>query len=150
MSDASRNALVLVDCKSYLQSPVDDIESFSWVLLHSIVWNTHGPHSRADHQLQCKLDSGDRHAALAGFMGAWTNGECSQLTHVLSASRLFGKYAAAIRALHEQWEDDKETLTAAKVHDAQAWELCYHAAAVHGLLVVLQLLVDVKNKLKIP
>jgi len=145
MSDGSR--LALQNGESYLQSPVDDIESFSWVLLYGIVQNSaQGPRSSRDDLLQRTLDK-SRDAALNQFnrFGADPTMDYCLLTHTLSASRLLRKYEDATYNLRNRWVQDCHVLRTTGVQDSQVWELCYHAAAVSGLSAVIQILIDFKN-----
>ena len=143
MSNASR--LALKHGESYLQSPVDDIESFFWVLLYGIVRNSaQGPRSSRDDDLQRTLDDA-REEALFQFnqLGPDTTMDYCPLARTLSASRLLRKYEEAIYNIRTQWARGCHALH--RVQDGQVWELCYHAAAVGGLLAVLQILIDFKN-----
>jgi len=144
MSDDSVAALK--HGRSYQQSPVDDIESFLWVLLYSIVQNSTSPHSDLDNELRDAFDTPGRAMALRMFNNVRTTKAYCELTRTLSASGLLRAYEAAIYTLRGQWEDDLEALDDAKSCDARAWELCYHAAAIRGLLAVLQILVDFRAR----
>ena len=142
MSDESSTALM--DGQSYRQSPVDDIESFSWVTLYSIVRNSASPHSDQDHKLQDAFDKLGRDTALRKSHNVRTKKGYSELTRTLSASALLRAYEDVNYDLRGRWDNDVEALGDSL--DGQAWELCCHAAAVSGLLAVLQILVDFKAR----
>ena len=145
MSGESHDALRSGD--PYLQSPIDDIESFAWVLLYGIVRNlTQGQLSQRDEQLQDDLNTA-REMALSRFneVGVNKNMNYHLLTRTLSASGLLTKYEQTKNNLRAQWAEDYDELHTAGVHGGWMWELCYHAAAVGGLLAVLQILIDFKN-----
>ena len=133
--------------QSYLQSPVDDIESFFWVLLYSIVQNPTSPLSRLDNELRnVAFDVPNRSFVLRRFNVIRSKKKYGELICTLSTSGLFRAYENANYALRDQWEEDLEALKDAKSNDAHAWELCYHAAAISGLLTVLQILVEFKAR----
>ena len=130
--------------KSYLQSPIDDIESFFWVLLHSIVHNA-ASRLQCDDLLRGAYDTEGRAEALQIFHFVGVDTEYSELTWSLSESGLLRKYEAAIQVLRDQWQRDRNAVHTVNPLDAHAWELCYHAAAIDGLLAVLQTLISFKQ-----
>ena len=145
---SNQSAVALTYGQSHLQSPVDDIESFFWVLLYSIVCNSTSPPSHFDNRLQDDFDVWGRTLVLGAFYGIATNdnGEYGEFACTLSASGLLRAYENANHALRDQWDEDCKALNAVKSHDACAWELCYHAAAISGLLRVLRILVAFKAR----
>ena len=145
MSDASRAALQR--SRYYLQSPVDDIESFSWVLLYSIVQNSMQiQHSSTDDLLPHTLDVSRAEARRQfDMVGPDMDMGYCLLTRTLSASGLLVKYDEANRSLRAQWAKDCNVLHAAEVYGGQVWELCSHAAAVGGLLAILRVVKGFKS-----
>ena len=144
MSTASVDALR--NKESYLQSLVDDIESFFWVLLYSIVHNS-GSRLKRDNQLRGAYDTQGREKALQTFHSVGINTDYSELTRSLSESGLLGVYEAANRTMQVRWQRDCNAVrTQADPPDAHAWELCYHATAIDGLLAVLQILMSFKDR----
>jgi len=141
---STSSAMALRRGRSYLQSPVDDIESFFWVSLYGIVQNSTSPRSDLDNELQDTFDQQGRDTTLRIFHGIRTNKGYCELIRTLSASALLSAYDVANRDLRAQWEDDIEVLDNSR--DDRAWELCYHAAAIGGLLGVLQILVGFKAR----
>lgn len=132
--------------RPYLQSPVDDIESFYWVTLYSIVQNSTSPRSELDNELQDTFNTEGRSEALQIFANAKSDMGYCQLTRILSASRLLKKLEGMNEALRDQWNEDRAEVVAPNMHDIRAWELCYHAGAIGGLLGILQILIDFKGK----
>jgi len=132
--------------KSYLQSPIDDIESFFWVLLYSIVHNA-ASRLQCDDLLRGVYDTEGRAEALQIFHFVGVDTEYSELTRSLSESGLLGVYEAANRTMQVRWQRDCNAVrTQADPPDAHAWELCYHATAIDGLLAVLQILMSFKDR----
>ena len=130
--------------RSYLQSPVDDIESFLWVSLYGIVRNSTSPRSDLDNELQDIFDKQGRDTTLPIFHDIRAKKGYCELIRTLSASALLSAYDVVNHELRAQWEDDIEVLDDSC--DDRAWELCCHAAAIRGLLGVLRILVDFKAK----
>ena len=147
MSDKSADALTIG--QPFVQSPVDDIESFFWVLLYSIVRNSTSPPSHFHNRLRNTFDVASRGTVLRRFKDIWTEEEYGKLAYTLSDFRLLSTYDNANSALRAQWVKDCKALPVgdAMLRVTHVWELCYHAAAISGLLMVLQILVDVKAKI---
>jgi hypothetical protein len=113
MSDNS--AVALKRGRSYLQSPVDDIESFFWVLLFSIAQNSTSPCSDLDNELRDAFDDVGRAEALRVFNNARSMKGYCKLTHALSTSGLLRAYEQANYDLQVQWGDDVEVLGEARL-----------------------------------
>lgn len=125
----------------YLQSPVDDIESFFWVMLYATVCNNSEEYGPDDFKLlQNYKDS--RETAVERLDRGWAKRRRHrQLTSTLSQSDFFIRYKNKVNSLVEVWGDDCATLQE-QAEDSQTWTLCYAAAAVGGLRVILHVAVE--------
>jgi len=141
---STHSVMALSRGRSFLQSPVDDIESFFWVSLYGIVQNSTSPRSDLDNELQDIFDKKGRAETLRIFHDIRAEKGYCELIRTLSASALLRAYDAVNSELRAQWKDDIEVLD--NLCDDRAWELCCHAAAIRGLLGVLRILVDFKAK----
>ena len=134
----SREAVgALKEKAGYLQSPVDDIESFLWVMIYAIVYNS-GTGGQADRRLVEDYNE-NRHVALErlGRLASMSI-EYRQLTRDLSRSGFISKYYEEVTLLVNVWKEDCVFLQAGGKEDSQTWTLCYAAAAVGGLRVILR------------
>lgn len=124
----------------YLQSPVDDIELFLWVMVYAIVWNSGG--GRLNDRLLRDYYSDDRDLALLR-LDPFKSMELHYrpLTRDFSRSEFFPEYDRKVSRLAAVWRADCASLKA-ESKDSQIWTLCYAAAAVGGLHVILQVAVD--------
>ena len=124
----------------YLQSPVDDIESFLWVMIYAIVYNSE-QYNKVDIQLVEEYKD-HRVSALGQLKRDLAVGVgYRQLTSTLSQSDFFTRYKNKVNSLVEVWGDDCATLQE-QAEGSQTWTLRYAAAAVGGLRVILHVAVE--------
>jgi len=120
-------ATALQNGKPYLQSPVDDIESFFWVLLYAIIQNSSASYKR-DWELRSAYDTEGRAVALRIFnIAFYTPEDYCQLTCTLSASKLLDKYDTANKTLRNHWHADHTLVEAVEPPDVAGtgWLKCY-------------------------
>jgi len=130
----------------YLQSPVDDIESFLWVMLYATVCNNSEEYGPDDLQLlENYKESRDSAVARLRQKSAKRYQHC-QLTSTLSQSDFFTRYDNEVETLADVWTDDCVMMQA---EDSQTWTLCYAAAAVGGLRVILHVAVETLSSVTI-
>jgi hypothetical protein len=127
--------------RPYLQSPLDDIESFFWVFLYAVVRNS-APGSDFDHTLRLAFDKGGRGEGLLQFKTA-TRSAYRPLTCELNM--LVTKFESELLEMRRLWNTDYDSLSVMG-WDADAWVLCCHATALKGLCMVLHLVVGFGNE----
>lgn len=125
--------------KKYLQALVDDIESFLWVMVYAIVWNSE--RGGANDQEPRNHYNQHRDLALMRLEPFKHLKRCSQLTLDLSKYRFFRNCDEKVSHLAAMWQEECETLEA-ESKDSQTWTLCYAASAVSGLHVILDVAVN--------
>lgn len=122
----------------YLQSPVDDIESFLWVMVYAIVYNSE-QYNKVDIQL-VKEYKDHRVSALGQLKQDLAVGVgYHQLTSTLVQSEFFERYIGVVDSLIGVWQRDCASLEG---EDTRASTLCYAAATVGSLHVILRVAVD--------
>ena len=137
MSTAS--VVALEQGHPHFQSPVDDIESFFWVLLYAVVRNS-ARGSAADTALKQAFDeSREKGFVRFALEGAGYRSLTTTLTNLIT------QFDLELRKMRRLWNADHNSLIFVK-GDADAWILCYQAAALEGLCRVLHLIVGFKEE----
>lgn len=135
----SKNLLYRYDAKNYIQSPVDDIDSFLWVTLYAILNNTE-PRSVEYQRLAKRFEDGYRAFALDSMRSAELGqGLFSDWDWV--TINLSGRYGTTVEVLSTvEWLSGEE--------EAQYWKAAWHGYALEGVCKTLEVIFTHVAKMK--
>jgi len=130
------------DLTDYIQSPIDDIESFVWVTLYAILKNDE-PRSSKERKAANFLERGDRGEALNQYFYDYEKVMNDLVKEwspaVLELGRLYAMLIMAFSKISEKngWQDEKE--------EARYWEVAWHGYALQGVCQSLEFILKYIN-----
>ena len=126
---------LLVAKRDYLHSPVDDLESFFWVAIWSVLFNLKsGEKWDAEQRTKNALLKNQKDHAMTLFGDLIYNEQRNNVTRCFQ--NLIRDWWMKVQNKNQTWRDVASTLS----NDAKQFQLQFHQFALQGVLDVLEVL----------